>query len=225
MANGVGNPAIGLKGQLRRGSAPLIATLAILAAALIWFFGKRLHYMTDYSPASYSDYFWPRRIGLLLHMSGGAVAISTGLVQLWLGLTGQTRGLHRMLGRIYVCAIVVGVVGAAYLVATVPGHLPYRAGLGGLATAWTVTTAMAVLAIRRKDIVQHRAWMLRSYTVTFAFVTYRIVADTFGGSFGPPDAQGFTDLDTIMAWACWAVPLLAMEVFIQSRAMRPRIAT
>jgi hypothetical protein len=35
-----------------------------------------------------------------------------------------------------------------------------------------------------------------------------------------PDDPVADDIDTLMAWACWAVPLLLAELLIQLRSMR-----
>src|SRR5882672_6191441 len=83
----------------------LLLVLTALALAILWFVGHRLHYLTDYSIASYSDYFWPRRAGLIPHLTGGAVALTAGLVQIWLGLTNRVRALHRALGKVYAVAV------------------------------------------------------------------------------------------------------------------------
>ncbi len=150
--------------------------LGALAAVLLWFVSKKFHYFADYSLASYSDYYWPRRVGLIAHLTGGALAISVGLVQIWLGLTNRVSTLHRVLGKLYGAGVLVGSIGGFYLALTIPGHLPYSAGLFMLCVAWVLTTGMALYAIRTRRIDQHREWMLRSYTVTFAFVTYRFAS-------------------------------------------------
>jgi hypothetical protein len=71
---------------------------------------------------------------------------------------------------------------------------------------------VAALAIRRRDVFQHREWMMRSYAITFAFVTFRFGADIL-------TSQGVsgTESQAIMAWACWAVPLLLLEPLLQLR--------
>jgi hypothetical protein len=68
------------------------------------------------------------------------------------------------------------------------------------------------MAIKKNLIDQHKEWTIRSYVVTFAFVTFRIgqVAMT-GRGVDLPTAIG------VMAWACWAIPLLITEAFIQGR--------
>jgi hypothetical protein len=47
-------------------------------------------------------------------------------------------------------------------------------GLFFLIVAWIIATGMAVGAIRLRRIPQHGDWMLHSFTVTLAFVFFRI---------------------------------------------------
>jgi uncharacterized membrane protein len=198
----------------------LAAILFVLAAAMLWFLSHKKHYFFDYSVASYTDYYWPRRLALIAHLTGGVLAITTGLVQIWLGLTHRTSTLHRSLGKIYASGVLVGSLGGLYLVATIPGHLPYRFGLFMLAAAWIITTGMALYAIHNRRFEQHRAWMVRSYIVTFAFVTFRLMSAWLRGWIHVPDDAVADDIDTLMAWACWAVPLLLAEPLIQLRSIR-----
>jgi uncharacterized membrane protein len=204
---------------------PLILIMVLLAAALAWFASQKLHYLTDYSVDSYTPYYWPRRAGLVLHLSGGVLAILAGLVQIWLGLTQRTGTVHRTLGRIYATGVLMGSSGGFYLALTIPGHPAYRAGLLALNAAWLVTTGMALYSIRTRRIEQHREWMIRSYVVTFAFVTYRL-ASYWLRLWIPVSNDPVADqVDDLMAWACWAIPLLLAEPLIQLRAMRLRTRT
>ena len=198
----------------------LLGVLSALAVALLWFVGKRFHYFADYSLRSYSDYYWPRRSGLLLHLTGGMLAISTGLVQIWLGLTNRVNTLHRVLGKVYGAGVLLGSLGGFYMALTIPDHLAYRTGLLGLNVAWVITTGMALYAINLRRIEQHREWMLRSYTVTFAFIAFRLGEQILRNWITLPDDPVADDLDTAMAWACWAIPLLLAEPLIQLRSMR-----
>ena len=203
----------------------LVGVLCALAAALLWFVPQKLHYFTDYSLTSYSSYFWPRRLGLIAHLAGGALAIATGLVQIWLGLTNRTSTLHRTLGKVYGAGVLIGSIGGFYLALTIPGHLPYSSGLFALSVAWLVTTGMALYAIRTRRIEQHREWMLRSYTVTFAFVSFRLASTWLHRWLHVPADPAADDIETLLAWACWAIPLLFAEPLIQlSRIARDRRA-
>jgi len=208
--------SIGLHSGPRWG---LILALAVAALLAAWFIEQNALRYASYTQAAYGDYFWPRRAGLIPHIAGGLVALLTGLVQIWLGVTGRTGRLHRTLGKAYVGAIIIASCGGFYLATTIPAkYLAYAAGLFALCVAWVVTTSMAIIAIRRRAIDQHREWMLRSYVVTFAFVTFRLVSNLLvGWHVAPAD-----DVDTIMAWACWSVPLLVAEPLLQQRRLRRR---
>ena len=201
---------------------PLIVVLAALALALLWFAARKIHYLTDYSAASYTDYYWTRRVGLIPHLAGGALAITVGLVQIWLGLTNRVSTLHHVLGRVYAASVLVGSAGGFYLALTIRGPVAYAAGLFMLCVAWLITTGMALYSIRTRRIEQHREWMIRSYTVTFAFVTYRLASQWLRRWIHLPDSDVADDIDTLLAWACWAVPLLIAEPLIQLRSMRAR---
>jgi uncharacterized membrane protein len=193
-----------------------VAALCILAAAALWFIQQAARQYGVYDAASYGE-LWPRRGGLVPHMTGGLVAISTGLIQLWLGLTHRTGSLHRNLGRVYLAGVAVGSAGAFYLALTIERrYFAYPAGLFMLGTAWVLTTWMAYAAIRRRAIERHQEWMIRSYTVTFAFVLFRLVDQLLIHWRVAPEDQ----IDAMTAWACWSVPLLLVEPLLQFRRAR-----
>lgn len=203
----------------RGNSRILIAvTLSAIGLAASWFIVRSALPYLGFSPDHYGPYFWPRRWGLVLHVAGGITALTVGIVQLWLGLTNRIAALHRALGKVYVGVIGVASLAGFYLAATISGNVPYGTGLFMLCVAWVITTTMAVIAIRNRNVVQHREWMMRSYAVTFAFVTFRFGVDALVAWQGvePRDAQG------VMAWACWAVPLLLLEPLLQFRKWRGR---
>jgi len=149
---------------------------------------------------------------LLLHITMGMVAILTGPVQLWLGLKDLYPRLHRNLGFAYMAAIVLGSAAGYYLAFHTSGGVVFGSGLAALATVWLTTIGMAYLAITRHLYEQHKEWMIRSYVVTFGFVTFR----AFDGVLA---AQGLPLLDHIgiSAWFAWSVPLVVNEVVLQGR--------
>ncbi len=121
--------------------------------------------------------------------------------------------LHRTLGKVYMATILLGAIVALRLAATPSFGIVFGVGLGALALVWVATTGMAYIAIRRRQIAQHREWMIRSYVTTFAFVFFRIIV-------GGMQAAGVGELDeqlTIAAWLCWSLPLVVAEVVLQTR--------
>jgi uncharacterized membrane protein len=190
--------------------------LLLLAGFACRYIASNVFHYRSYDPATY-DIFWPRRFGLIPHMLGGTVAVLIGVMQLWLGATGRTGSLHRTLGKVYLGAVALGSIGAFYLAFTIQvRYFPYAIGLGSLATAWVLTSGMAYIAIRSGDIEQHREWMIRSYAVTFAFVTFRIFDNLFISWKIAPEPE----VDTAMAFACFAIPLMFIEPILQYRKLR-----
>lgn len=202
-----------MQGTIRApyGHGLTIAALAVGAALALWFIFTAAFQYATYTQLAYGSY-WPRRFALIPHILGGVVAITVGLVQVWLGITGRTRRLHILLGRVYLGAVGVGSLAGFYLALTTLGSLAFGAGLFFLCVAWVLTTAMAYVAVRNRAIEQHREWMLRSYVVTFAFVVFRLLTGwLISRGVVPPMAAG------TMAWASWAVPLLVLEPMLQYR--------
>jgi uncharacterized membrane protein len=150
---------------------------------------------------------------VLVHIAAGAVALLIGPVQLWLGVSHRAVRVHRRLGLAYVASVGISSVAAFYLAAHTNLGWVFGFGITSLGIAWLVTTTLAVAAIRRGLIQQHREWMIRSYVVTFAFLTFR-------ASWTALQAAGVgTQQEQLAAssWFCWAVPLLVVEAALQGR--------
>lgn len=114
-----------------RGNSRLlvISILSALALLALWFIARSALPYFEVSQAHYGPYFWSRRWGLVLHIAGGIIALTVGLVQLWLGLTSRVAALHRALGKLYVGVIAVASIAGFYLALTISGNAPYAAGL------------------------------------------------------------------------------------------------
>ena len=157
--------------------------------------------------------YWPHRSWLLVHITAGIVALLAGPVQLWLGLTDRSVKVHRRLGLVYICSVISGSVAGYYLAFNTTFGWVFGTGLACLATAWLVTTGLAFAAIRRHLYEQHKEWMIRSYVVTTAFVTFRLFFEVLRWT-----AIGtIVERLTAMAWLSWAVPLLVTEAVLQGR--------
>ena len=195
---------------------PLLAILGVAAVAALafWILAAAPYLRLD--PAQFGPAYWPRRYGLLTHIAGGTVALLAGPVQLWLGETRSALAWHRKIGTAYLIGVAVAAAAAYYLAVTTPLGWIFGSGLFMLAVAWTITTGMAYVAIRRRAIEQHREWMIRSYVVTLAFVIFRalVVALTVAG------VGSHGEQLALAAWVCWAVPLLLLEPCLQWKKLR-----
>jgi uncharacterized membrane protein len=153
---------------------------------------------------------------LLLHITSGMVALLIGPWQFSRRLRQRFVSLHRLSGRVYLIAVMCACTGAIRLAISTTFGKAFGVGLLALVLAWLTTSGMAYYAIRMRQISIHREWMVRSYVVTFAFVTFRIFNDY------PPMMAWLPDADraNVVIWACWAIPLLITEVILQLSRMR-----
>jgi uncharacterized membrane protein len=159
--------------------------------------------------------FWPRHEWLFAHVVAGTIAVVFGPVQFWLGLKREQAMLHRTLGITYVGCTAIGAISAIYLAFhTVYGWI-FGAGLTAMALAWIITTGMATMAICKGMVSLHRQWMIRSYLMTFGFVLFRFTTDILEmGNVGT-----MAERLAFASWACWTIPLLAVEGFSQGRKL------
>jgi len=192
-----------------RGSSLLIGTALLLGVAFIGIVALPYFAPSSEGLARYA----PNGSVLLLHIATGITALLIGPYQMWIGLARKSMPRHRLLGKIYMGAIVVSSAAAYYLALHTNGGWVFGLGLSGLATAWLITTGMAYAAIRRRLIEQHQEWMIRSYVVTFGFVFFRMMF------LGLQSAEVGTLPEQLAAsaWICWSLPVVVAEACIQGR--------
>jgi predicted membrane protein DUF2306 len=144
-----------------------------------------------------------------LHAGGGAVALMTGALQ-WLLTAGSRRSRwHRLIGRTYVVAIAVGGLAGLAIATRAFGGIVARAGFSTLAVVWLASTMVAWTRARAQDWTMHRAWMVRSFALTFAAVTLRVwlpLLVTAGLS--------FEVAYRVVAWWSWLPNLVVAEWLI-----------
>ena len=108
---------------------------------------------------------------LIPHTLAGIFALLIGPINFSTRIRQRYLQLHRILGRIYVISVFVGSFTGMALAYGRPGF----PGTSMQAAAWMVCTTAAFIAARNRQIVVHRQWMIRSYAVTFTFVSSRVL--------------------------------------------------
>jgi uncharacterized membrane protein len=108
---------------------------------------------------------------LVPHTLGGVIALLAGPMQFSSRFRRRHLNFHRVLGRAYVVSVFVGALTGIALSAGRPG-MP---GTCVQAAAWIVCTTAAFITARNRQIARHRQWMVRSYAVTFTFVSSRVL--------------------------------------------------
>ncbi|MBX9785367.1 MAG: DUF2306 domain-containing protein [Chitinophagaceae bacterium] len=157
----------------------------------------------------YWDYKWP----LIGHISGGLIALAMGPFQFSKTFRNKFISAHRWMGRIYLTAILIGTISATYLAWTsaLRVNFSWAFGLQGLAFAWITTATMAYVSVMRKRIAQHKEWMIRSYVITFAFVSFRWFNELTVAKTLMPQ---FAERGPTIIWLSWTIPLLITEIVL-----------
>lgn len=152
---------------------------------------------------------------LAIHVAAAATALLVAPTQFLAGIRTRYRSFHRWVGRGYALACCVGGVAGFVLALGASTGPVSTAGFGLLALLWVATTAFAWSCARRRDFVAHRAWMIRSFALTFAAVTLRLYLPLL--ALLPVD---FADGYRAISFLCWVPNLLVAELYLR-RAPRP----
>lgn len=201
---------------------PALAWLALLVPATL-IGGYALRYVNfDPTPLPYElrVNMLHAPIAFVLHTTFGGLALLFGPWQFVAGLRRRHPHAHRWMGRTYVlCCLIAGV--AAYPVAfgTLAGPVA-AAGFSGMATAWLATTLLALAAIRRGRVAEHRRWMVLSFALTLSAVTLRV-------SLLVPFFLWLEIMPIyrVTAWTSWIGNLMIALLWLRFSERRPAIRT
>jgi uncharacterized membrane protein len=150
-----------------------------------------------------------------------ATALPALLIGIWEFLPSLRKGyalnLHRWFGKIYVIGIFVSSsTGFVLALHNVHGWAA-RAGFATLAVTWFTTTWFAYTTVLARDLEAHRRWMIRSYGVTLAVVTVRLLAK-------PKLGIEPADWYPIMTWLCWVPNVAVAEIYVRLTDFKGRVS-
>ena len=157
--------------------------------------------------------FWNKQFWFVSHLATAVIPLVTGPFQFWVWFRKHHIKWHRFLGKVYIVGCVLGGLSALYLGAT----QPYAGSVVPtliLATLWLFVTLAAWITIKRRNVQAHRLFMIRSYTLTLAFVFLRILSDLVYNNNFLSFISNQDVRDATYEWMSWVVPLLVVEIFI-----------
>ena len=156
---------------------------------------------------------------LVLHAGISATVLILGALQFFPKFRARWPAWHRRIGTVYVVACLIGGCAALLLAAGTTSGPVGSAGFGLLAICWLGSTANAWRYAKARDFVRHRAWMTRSYALTFAAVMLRIYL--------PIAIVTHMDVDQAyraISFLCWVPNLIVAELWIRLRTTPPLLA-
>ncbi|WP_413300007.1 DUF2306 domain-containing protein [Bacillus sp. 1P10SD] len=158
-------------------------------------------------------------IGVLyVHIVAGCTAFIIGPFQFFKKPVGKGASLHRKLGYIYVLSILFAGVAGMYLCWYATGGIISGLGFFMLDLLWLVTTGIALRMVLQKKFAAHRRWMIRSYAVTFAFVTFRLYLLPFTLLLN----LSIQTAIQMSSWLCWITNLLLIELLLRRKTVNAK---
>ncbi|MFP3832320.1 DUF2306 domain-containing protein [Chryseobacterium sp. SIMBA_028] len=148
------------------------------------------------------------RIAFFAHIIFGGISLFIGWRQFGSKFRNKYIRIHRSIGKLYVVSVLISSVSAIYMGFYANGGVVSSAGFVCLGFIWLITTLIAVIQIRKGNVVKHQQFMIYSYACTFAAVTLRIWLPVLKSITHDPDNSYI-----IVAWLCW-FPNLLVAYFI-----------
>lgn len=166
--------------------------------------------------------FFAAPLPVVLHIVGAVVYCLAGAFQFSPGFRRRKPATHRVLGRILIPAGLLMALTGLWMTL----FYPYPEGDGDLLASFRLVTGSATVlalvlgftAIRRRDIVRHRAWMVRAYAIAQGAGTQALVTIAWVVLVGP--ATGITR--TLLLGAGWVINVAFAEWVIREPGRRRR---
>lgn len=110
-----------------------------------------------------------------IHIAAGAICIGTALIQFSRYILKKSKAIHRWSGKLYVFVVLfLGAPTGLYMSFFAKGSFWERALFMFMAIFWFITTLHGLNTIRKKNVLAHKIWMMRSYAMAMTAVTFRV---------------------------------------------------
>lgn len=173
---------------------------------------------------TYANRAWPIQLAFYLHIGFGGVALVLGPWQFAKWLRERHPRVHRTIGRAYAGSVALATLGALVMSPFSSLGIPGFFGFVALAGMWGLTTWQGYRAARRRDFRSHQAWMIRSFSLTYAAVTLRFWLGTLIAiqiPFMAPNsfAHVFAQAYDALPYLGWIPNLVVAEFLLRRRGL------
>lgn len=142
-------------------------------------------------------------VSWFVHVLAGFAFGVTGPTQFVRALRHRYGRLHRVLGRIFVVSgTAIGLSGLSILAQVTTVRAPMVGIARGIfGVALLIALAMAIVAIRKRDVIRHRAWMIRAYAIGMGLGTVALVYIPLYLVTGQPPIGLLADVLFVVSWS------------------------
>lgn len=154
---------------------------------------------------------------MYVHVAFACIAMAAGLLNFSNRIFEKSLKFHRINGYVYLLSVLLVVLTSGYMAPYATGGKVSSMGFNLLNLSWPFITIMALVQIKKKRIVRHRNWMIRSYAFCFTNMAIHLIASLFHQGFGFDYALSYT----IGVYGSIALLLAIPEIVIR-KIGRPR---
>ena len=149
---------------------------------------------------------------MYVHVGFACIAMASGLLNFSKRIFEKNRKLHRINGYIYFVSVLVVVVTSGYMAPYATGGKISSIGFNALNIVWPLMTITALIQIKKKRVISHRNWMIRSYAFCFTSMFIHLITSLFHLGFGLVYPTSYT----LGIYGSFALLLVIPEVIIRT---------
>lgn len=119
-----------------------------------------------------------------VHVAFACLAMIAGAMNFSSWIFKKYRWFHRLNGYLYVVSVMFVDLTSGYMAPYATGGKTSSVAFNLLNIIWLLMTIMAIVKIRKKQVDQHRKWMIRSYAFVFTNFSIHLLSSFFLKVFG-----------------------------------------
>ncbi|RNB80747.1 DUF2306 domain-containing protein [Brevibacillus panacihumi] len=127
-----------------------------------------------------------------VHVAFACIAMATGVLNFSNRVFEKSRKLHRINGYVYLVSVLLVVLTSGYMAPYATGGKISSMVFNALNLIWLFIAITALVQIKKKRIIRHRNWMIRSYAFCFTNMTIHLITSLFYQGFGLIYATSYT---------------------------------
>ncbi|MFI7546599.1 DUF2306 domain-containing protein [Actinoplanes sp. NPDC049599] len=170
-----------------------------------------------------NERFFAVPLPVVAHIIGASLFCLLGAFQFHRGLRRRRPRWHRLAGRVLALCGIVAALSGIWMTLYYPLPVSDGARFGvlgisrlGFGAVMAAAIVLSVVAIRRRDIVRHRAWMIRAYAIGLGAGTQVFTLLPWMLLLGQPGVG----TRAVLMNAAWVINLLVAEWVIRRRPRR-----
>ncbi|WP_282942414.1 DUF2306 domain-containing protein [Paenibacillus sp. RC67] len=121
---------------------------------------------------------------MYVHVAFACMAMISGALNFSQSLLIQYRRFHRINGYVYLISIMLVDLTSGYMAPYATGGKINSIAFNFLNLIWLVFTVAAIVQIKKKRVVKHRKWMIRSYSLCFTNLFIHLITTTMHRGIG-----------------------------------------